>query len=969
MAIEHVHGPMLVRAGAGTGKTLVLTERIARLIGEDFAKPEEILAVTYTENAAQELRERVEKLAGKNARRLRATTFHGYCYGLLGRHERDFKVLTREDLWVFLRRKISDLDLSHFIKAANPGEFLDDLLAFFDRCHDELVGPAQYSDYVAQVQTGALPLPRVAKSKQMLQLSREEALSHCQELARVYDAVERMLAERRLGTFGHMIVGAVDLLRADPRLLEEERNSARFILIDEFQDSNVGQIELAKLLAGSEENIFAVGDPDQAIYRFRGATSGAFDEFLRRFPKSRIVTLERNYRSTEKILSCAFSLISRNPAVARQNAGDLKIERQPLRSAREAEAAKPGSLRDPVPVTVILAPAPDAEAADIAESIAQLRRSQKARWSDFAVLYRSHRHRDRLTQELAAHEIPFAVSGLDVLETTAVRDLLCILRALMAQDDAASLLRVAAFPAFGISARELRAAFVEAGRDAVAVDVIRAVSGGTKLLDALERTRSQIISGKMNMTAVLAHMTKAWDLDSSEPPLAVFRKFVAEWEHKPITDRGDLAEFLEYLEYFMAAGGCISIDESLEQRDAVRLLTAHAAKGLEFRHVFVIRLNAASFPMYYREPLFAFPNELRHSATETQDEKSLQLQEERRLLYVAFTRACDSLVLYAKPGAGKDRAPTGFLRELLRERTLSDALSCRTAKALQIDLPVPLPPETISNVAPWVLLPARESMSNMTLSATAIEMYERCPLQFKIAHDWKLPGEAVAAMHFGSAMHTALKRYFDEVRSGRTPGSDDAAAMFEEALRALPLQDEVQRELYQRQGIAEVRALVESLAGAPPVRVLDTERSFRIQAGNATVIGRVDRLDLLEDGSVAITDYKTGSPRSQEDADKSLQLSLYGLAAKRAWSLEPRVLIFYNVATNAAVITSRSAEELHETEERVRDVAADIAAGVFDAKPGAMVCRACPYRTLCPATEQKLYSIERTSLAAASKAN
>jgi DNA helicase-2/ATP-dependent DNA helicase PcrA len=961
---------MLVVAGAGTGKTLVLTNRIAKLISEGHARPEEILALTYTENAAQELRERVEKLVGKPARKLHASTFHAYGYGLLSGNGCAFKVLTREDLWVFLRRKISLLNLRQFIKAANPGEFLDDLLAFFDRCHDELVGASQYHAYVERVRAGEVPLPRVASSKQTPQMSREEALSRCDELAQAYITADRLLTERGLGTFGHMISRAVELLHADTRLLERERQHARFILIDEFQDSNVGQIQLAQLLAGGAQDIFAVGDPDQAIYRFRGATSGAFDEFLRRFPNAKMVTLERNYRSTQNVLSCAFAVISRNPPIVRpEHSGELKLQRHALHSALE-DRTEGANQTEATPVHVVLAAAPEAEAADIADSIQRMRKAQRARWSEFAVLYRTHRHRTRLTQELNAREIPFTVAGFDVLDTTPVRDLLALLRALArVPDDAASLLRVAALPPFHLHPERLRRAFVEAGRDAVPADAIASVPGGTMMTGTLERVREAITLQPLSMTALFDHVIRSFDLNGEHPGLTSFREFVSQWERKPTTERGDLAEFLEYLDYFVAAGGAVPLKEAPEQRDAVQLLTAHAAKGLEFRHVFVIRLNTSSFPTHYREPLFAFPNALRHSAVEVCEEKSLHLQEERRLLYVAMTRAKDSLALYAKAGKGKDSTPSGFLRELLKERSVGNALSCRTAQALQIDLPVPVPPETISSVAPWILMPAREALKSMTLSATAIDMYERCPLQFKIAHDWRLPGEAVAAMHFGSAMHSALKNYFDVVRSGKTPSSQEALIMFEQALAAMPVEEKVQRELYLQQGRAQLRAFVDSLTSAPAAHVLDTERSFRVEVGGTMVTGRVDRLDSRGADVVAITDYKTGSPRSQEDADDSLQLSLYALAAKRAWNFDPQVLIFYNLETNVAVETSRSPEQLRVAEERVRDVAQNIAAGIFDARPGAVKCRACPYRNLCPATEQKLYSIERTSFATASRVN
>src|SRR5581483_5982412 len=175
-AIEHVHGPMLVVAGAGTGKTTVLTRRVARLIRDGHARPNQILAVTYSENAAGEMRERVARELKREPDHLGASTFHAYCNNLLKRQHREFKVLDDQDLWILLRRNIRDLNLKYFVRAANVAQFLDDLLKFIRRCHDELVGPEQYRDYVARLDRGELPIPRVTKSKKQVELSREEVL-------------------------------------------------------------------------------------------------------------------------------------------------------------------------------------------------------------------------------------------------------------------------------------------------------------------------------------------------------------------------------------------------------------------------------------------------------------------------------------------------------------------------------------------------------------------------------------------------------------------------------------------------------------------------------------------------------------------------------------------------------------------------------------------------------------------------
>src|SRR5271154_4046642 len=242
-AIAHVHGPMLVVAGAGTGKTSVLIHRIASLVEQGRAKPEEVLALTYTVAAAAEMRDRVRAPLGKP---IHSSTFHDYCFDLLKRAGKNFGVLDEKDLWIYLRKRIHELHLEHYVRAANVGQFLNDLLGFLSRCHDELVTPERYADYVARLERGESFVPRVAKSKD--QLSDAEVIARCQEIARVFATTERWLCEENLGTFAHMITRAHDLLVSDRSLLAEE--CPRFILVDEFQDANFAQIKILAALAG-----------------------------------------------------------------------------------------------------------------------------------------------------------------------------------------------------------------------------------------------------------------------------------------------------------------------------------------------------------------------------------------------------------------------------------------------------------------------------------------------------------------------------------------------------------------------------------------------------------------------------------------------------------------------------------------------------------------------------------------------
>src|SRR5208282_5612480 len=458
-AIEHVCGPMLVVAGAGTGKTSVLIHRIGRLVEQGHAKPEEVLALTYTVAAAGEMRDRVRALLGKS---IHSATFHDYCLELLARAGKQFGVLDEKDLWIYLRKRIHELRLEHYIRAANVGQFLDDLLRFLSRCHDELVTPEKYTDYVARLERGDVPIPRVAKSKE--QLSDAEVIGRCQEIARVFATTERWLLEENLGTFSHMITRAHDLLTSDENVLAVERARARFILVDEFQDANFAQIKVLAALAGAEANVFGVGDPDQAIYRFRGASSAAFYLFRRHFPQSKLVVLDRNRRSTTPILRCAFAVVDKNPPVFAANDA-LAYRRTPLQSAREEDAEKESKMLAAFPVEAISFAARDAEAPDVARLIEETQRRSRCRWKDFGVLYRSHIHRDSVVHELAEREIPFSIENMDVSDTPEVRDLFACVAAVVDSTADASLFRVAALPQFKVDPEQLRAALRTIAKD------------------------------------------------------------------------------------------------------------------------------------------------------------------------------------------------------------------------------------------------------------------------------------------------------------------------------------------------------------------------------------------------------------------------------------------------------------------------------------------------------------------------
>jgi len=958
-AIEHVHGPMLVIAGAGTGKTSVLIHRIACLIEQGHAKPEEVLALTYTVAAAGEMRDRVRTLVGKP---IHSATFHDYCLGLLTRAGKKFGVLDEKDLWIYLRKRIHELHLQHYVRAANVAQFLNDLLGFLSRCHDELVTPENYADYVAQLEKGESIIPRVAKSKD--QLRDAEVIARCQEISRVFATTERWLREENLGTFAHMITRAHEMLSSDESVLAAERAHTRFILADEFQDANFAQIKILALLAGADANVFAVGDPDQAIYRFRGASSAAFHLFRRHFPRTKLVVLGKNRRSTTPILQCAFAVVDRNPPVfGAGERSDLAYRRTPLQSAREEEARKEGRPLATFPVEAISFVGKDAEAPDVAGIIEETRRRLRCRWKDFGVLYRSHLHRDHVVQQLAEREIPFSIENMDVSDTPEVRDLFGCVAAVVDLSNDANLFRVAALPQFDVDPLQLRTALREIAkdsRDGVVIplaSVLDGVAGGRTVLDCLRQARDEVHQKKAKTRAAMQLIARQFGLDLNSSILQAALRFAAEWEKKPKTETKELGEWIEYLDYFREAGGVIPLTSN-EDDDAVHLMTAHGVKGLEFAHVFILRATSPSFPASYRETLVEFPRELRDpDSAAADDDKTLNDQEERRLFYVAMTRAKDSLRIYGKQGTGRDKTPPGFMRELVTNASLRPWLKSRAALPSQpelIEIAAAADPAYAegSRLPAWLELPAIEGLG-ASLSATAVETYETCPLQFKFEREWKLSREVHAAMHYGAAMHRVLLTYYDSVRLGRTKTDEDLLQLFRADAGMAGIQDDYQRGLYLTQGLQQLSDFLAAARSTPGPEVLHTEQWFDIQIAGTKVAGRIDRMDRAADGTVNIVDYKTGKARSQEDADESLQLSIYAMAAREKWGYPVGALVFHNLEGNVPVFSRRTEFQLEDARERVLAVARGIAAGDFKPKPD-FYCNFCAFRGLCPAREKQV---------------
>jgi len=964
-AVEHGEGPLLVIAGPGSGKTRVITQRIVYLLKNvRDLEPGNVLALTFTDKAAEGMKRRVgEALPG-----LRdlppVSTFHAFCFHVLRERQFDRRLLDQVDVWIFLRRRMARLGLESYRKLAEPGAFLHDLNEFFSRCQDELVSPDDFDGYVRKLEREhervATPLDPGERRL------REEELLKRKELARVFRTSRQLLEDSGQSNLGSLIPETVQLFDREPQVLARFRDQFRYVLVDEFQDTNYAQVELLRRLVAPPLNITAVGDDDQAIYRFRGAAQGAFEMFGRAFPGHRTATLSRNYRSTRRILRVADAVIAKN---------QRSVAKPKLKSEKEEGSA------------VYLLSSTDyrSEAAWIAGEIERLC-GRGMPWGAMAVLYRAHHHRDPLVKEFRRRKIPFTVRGLSVLSTVILRDLVAYLRLVNSPHDNISLTRTLLAPRWRFPeelALEIRK---QAARENCSLfDVLQAKQRSlldrelentgwlelSKLLRELKRFSEQASVGALFDRLVARLELVFLPDDPDQTYLNAFRTFLATWEEKSESRR--LPEFMDYFRWFLEAGGKIEVPEEKQVSSAVQLMTVHAAKGLEFPVVFVLSVAPRRFPHPDQRPVIEFPDALRKGP---QPPPNIHLQEERRLFFVGMTRAEERL--YISSVSKSEKKVSEFVDDLVSDAAVAQCDIERVqAPEFVREAHSPAPPPRKSSfereaqprlfdgsivsgpvhapVEEWAARPpALTSDGKLRLSASALEDYRSCPLKFKFSHYLKVPTGPQAALTFGNVMHQCIRHYFELSRRGE-PRWEDLEKIYRHSWRSAGFEDSYQEETYKKAGLEQLRGFVEHQRRHPiPADQVRMEEHFSLDLGDAVLEGRIDQIHPLGrpgDAAVELIDYKTGRPRTQRDVDKSLQLSVYALAARRQLKLNPVRLTFYHLANNQTVSTVRTEKDLEQTVKEIQEVAAQIRSLLFAPTPG-FVCKWCDFVAICPAHEE-----------------
>ncbi|HUG56280.1 MAG TPA: ATP-dependent DNA helicase [Candidatus Limnocylindrales bacterium] len=950
-AVEHGEGPLLVVAGAGTGKTHVLTARIVHLIARELARPSEILAVTFTEKAAATMQERVDLNTplGQNDAAIR--TFHAFgdevCreFALeLGRSG-ELRVLSPAEQVIFVREHLFELPLRRYRPAGDPLRHVRALLELFGRARDDDIDPAEHVAFAARLRAEAGG-----------DTEREDAAAAQEELAAAYAGYTALKEKHGVMDFGDQIALTLRLLRDHPAAAARLRARYRFVLVDEFQDTNDAQFKLIRALVEPHRNVTVVGDDDQSIFGWRGATLGNFDAFAASYPDATVVTLVENRRSSQGILDAAYRLIGHNPERLETRLGvDKRLRGRP---------AGP----DTVEVDHLAYVSGSEEADGVAERIALAAVREQRRFGDFAVLVRNNSDATRVLNGLAARGIPAHFSGGGRLyERPEIRLLISFLSAVASPSDSRHLYHLATSSLYAFPARELakvseaqgrrqrplRELFEELARGEGAGYSEEAAAAARVLCDdlahyerrAAELTTAQLLYEFLERSRLLRQYLDPESALAEEQGRNVAKFFrVVQGAGRALpTDRA--AFFVPHLELLREAGDEPAGADFEQSQNAVNVLSIHKAKGLEFGIVYLVVATDERLPGSLRQPDLALPAGLARTPPPDRDR---HVAEERRLAYVAMTRAKDAFLFCSATDYGGTRAhrPSRFIEEALARRPERLAARQSAYDALQR---YQVPPEEAD-----LPLPALGPDDVLTVSYSQIDDYRRCPLLYRFAHVLRIPVLETPPMIYGRALHEAVSDYLARKRDGKPPTLEQLQATFRAAWLAEGfISPDHEAERFEA-GLAALRRFHEAERDAPPPDLVEQRFSFML--GRDRVVGRWDRVDRTPDGPVVV-DYKSSAFEDEDGqaatrrAAGDLQLQLYALAHERMYGVRPARVALHFLETGQRAETTPNDDSIGAIRAFITSTAQRIRARSFPAEPRApelRTCQQCPYHLICP---------------------
>ncbi len=880
-AVDAIEGPVMVIAGPGTGKTTILTLRIANILKKTDTSPDSILALTFTESGVHSMRQKLVEVIGPLAYKVNIHTFHSFCNELIQTYPEEFPRIVGSlsagildqirILEEILEREQFDILKPH----GNLFYYVRPLLGAISDIKRENISVKDFERLIGEEKKLFDELPDkyhekgVYKGKLKGEFEKiKKRIDKNHELLSVYELYEKKLRERKLYDYDDMIVEVVATLSAKPEFLLILQEEFQYILADEHQDANNAQNRLLELLSSfhEEPNLFIVGDEKQAIYRFQGASLENFLFFKKKYPSARQIALEENYRSTQAILDTSHALIVNNKSV---------LEPVPLVSKR-------------VPPTKHIFFAEleslEQEVAYVAESIARLITEGIAP-HEIALIYRDNRDAALLSEALRNQSVPHVVlSDDDAFSDAYVRRLLWLVRAVENPNNSELIANVLHFDFLKLPHLEVWKVIRFAAKERRSIiDVIAdkkllefaGIEGDASLWKSFSKnflTWGKLAKNEsaLSVFETIAHESGfvSYTLERSDAILKL-EKYDAvlgeirrlQENHKNYALR-DFILFLETLERYEVR---IGSRQKPRFASAVQLMTAHRSKGLEFNHVFITGARDGHWGNKRSRDLFKLP---------IYGERFLDgddAEDERRLFYVALTRARQGVTIsYSILGKdGKPGLPSMFVEELdKKDIVIVPKSAIPDVKSISVAKSGPVQGEQTLDLRNQEYL--CKVFLEEGLSVTALNNYLSCPWRYFFTNLIRIPQTPEGYLLFGNAVHAALKELFDSLRGEKEYTLEDVVSAFERNLLRQPLGEHEFRDLLNR----GVKALTGYYKTYRETFFRNTITEFNI-AGifielmpgvNLLLKGRLDKLELLdESGRVNVVDYKTGKPKSRNE--------------------------------------------------------------------------------------------------------
>lgn len=971
-AIVHPLAPLMIIAGAGTGKTTTLLHRVYYLMEHYMLKPDNILTITYTEKAASELKIRIINEIGSVADEMTISTFHAYCYNLFKEYDSSFNtspILMEEGdaIYLFLQHfdKLGPFESQKFV--IDPVKSITkSFIPFINRLRDELIDPSYHQN------------PTINESFD------EEMNAQLNDLRRIYPLFQIWKKEQNFVDYGDMILRCFDLIKTNKSVLKNIQEQCKYIIIDEFQDNNFALNEVTKQIVGDSGQITVVGDEDQVVYSFRGASKYNISSFRDTYNKHQNyaeISLAENFRSTQQILDVANDSISN--AVNREHKQLLAIDSK--------TGGKPQLIFSDRKFHPYL----------IAEKIHEL--TNRYNYSDIAILCRTQAQVKTIADELSKSNTPTRTFLVNFFSISEIKDLIAWCHLVANSDDTeSSLYRLIArnfnvkvandiFGRFSKRDHKSRLEQIEKTIDPDLNQLIHQILDLRRL--NRKKTAHEMVWEILTSSKILSPLINKYEYEHQFALLNI-GQFIARAASFSERHRNSnsLNAFVKYIRILQDSKGINTIypDEKYVAQ-AVMVNTIHGVKGAEFSIVFLPFNRTGSFPLNYNKSEYInFPpiEWLNYNAIEAADGKIQHIEEERRLFYVGLTRAKELLYLYAP-----QKATSKFIKELNQdllevnvmenntdrnqistyadirakyEKRLSKALSLNQFKSSKNYLDAIERINELEKGASvnWSNTDWENDLKahltediearipdKISLSASAIETYEQCPFKYRLSNIDKIPQiSSKPQLTFGNIIHRVLEKYHipDAPQSKK-----HLLELLDKNWESLGFDYETQETDFKRQGIELLSKYFEYLKNNP-TDVIARELPFSFEIENVLINGKIDRIDKVS-GGFNVIDYKTS--KTITDAKKSTQLAIYALYLLLDDKIEftgiPKLAILHFLRSEEPIKAhSFNETELDEMKERILSIATKIRNQQFPTCKG-FHCDWCDYKDLlCPEWEE-----------------